>query len=213
MLSFHRTRTTFPATATVLEGTRPSPPRPPPAHSYHRHRPGLQDPGDVRAAVDADPALVSLSTWLPQRRAADMAAVTEIVHQAGALMRWDLLPLGRRCALRTRPSCGRGPVVGLPYKYYQRWSRAPLRSSTARPLREVLRSRSWGWFPARRSSLWDPGYTRPRHLPRSDWHPFQHRNRRGRGGRPGSGWSRPGPDAGQSQRLTTISRAGRRPGL
>ena len=49
------------------------------------------DPGAVRAAMDEDTALVSLSHVAYRSGAlADMAAVTEIVHQAGALMLWDL---------------------------------------------------------------------------------------------------------------------------
>src|SRR5262249_57882694 len=49
------------------------------------------DPGAVRAAVDEDTALVSLSHVAYRSGAlADMAAITEIVHRAGALMLWDL---------------------------------------------------------------------------------------------------------------------------
>ncbi len=48
-------------------------------------------PDVVRAAVDEDTALVSLSHVAYRSGAlADMPAITPIVHQAGALMLWDL---------------------------------------------------------------------------------------------------------------------------
>src|SRR5579875_2378237 len=100
------------------------------------------DPALVRAAVDEDTALVSLSHVAYRSGAlADMAAITTIAHQAGALMLWDLCH-----------SVGAVPVeldgcdVDLAVCY------------VAARLREVLRQPIWGWFSQRDQFAMGPRY-------------------------------------------------------
>jgi len=118
------------------------------------------DPGAVRAAVDEDTALVSLSHVAYRSGAlADMAAITEIVHQAGALMLWDLCH-----------SVGAVPSSSTAVTWTWR-SAAPTSTSTrvpARPRSSTSRpgcarccgSRSGAGSPSTTSSPWDPGTTR-----------------------------------------------------
>ena len=115
-------------------------------------------PDLVRAAVDEDTALVSLSHVAYRSGAlADMAAITTIVHQAGALMLWDLCH-----------SVGAVPVdldgndvdlaVGCTYKYLNAGPGAPAFAYVSARLREGLRQPIWGWFSQRDQFAMGPGY-------------------------------------------------------
>ncbi|MGH3187669.1 MAG: kynureninase [Streptosporangiaceae bacterium] len=116
------------------------------------------DPDLVRAAVDEDTALVSLSHVAYRSGAlADMPAITEIVHEAGALMLWDLCH-----------SVGTVPIeldasdvdlaVGCTYKYLNAGPGAPAFLYVAARLREVLRQPIWGWFSQRDQFAMGPRY-------------------------------------------------------
>ena len=115
-------------------------------------------PDLVRAAVDEDTALVSLSHVAYRSGAlADMAAITGLVHQAGALMFWDLCH-----------SVGSVPVdldgndvdlaVGCTYKYLNAGPGAPAFAYVSARLREILRQPIWGWFSQRDMFAMGPGY-------------------------------------------------------
>ena len=115
-------------------------------------------PDLVRAAVDEDTALVSLSHVAYRSGAlADMAAITGIAHRAGALMLWDLCH-----------SIGAVPIdldgndvdlaVGCTYKYLSAGPGAPAFAYVSARLREVLRQPIWGWFSQRDQFAMGPRY-------------------------------------------------------
>jgi kynureninase len=112
----------------------------------------------VRAAVDEDTALVSLSHVAYRSGAlADMPAITRIAHQAGALMLWDLCH-----------SVGSVPIdldgadvdlaVGCTYKYLNAGPGAPAFLYVCARLRDVLRQPIWGWFGQRDQFEMGPRY-------------------------------------------------------
>lgn len=120
------------------------------------------DPGaletQLRDAVDDDTALVSLS-HVHYRSGARLAgaAVTDLVHQRGALMLWDLAH-----------SAGSVPVdldgwqadlaVGCSYKYLNAGPGAPGWLYVRRQLQEELRQPIWGWFGRADQFSMGPGY-------------------------------------------------------
>ncbi len=116
------------------------------------------DAEQVRAAVGDDTALVSLSHVAYRSGAlADMAAITEIVHQAGALMLWDLChSVGAVPAELDR--CDVDLAVGCTYKYLNAGPGAPAFLYVAARLTEGLRQPIWGWFSQRDQFAMGPAY-------------------------------------------------------
>jgi kynureninase len=115
-------------------------------------------PDLVRAAVDEDTAVVSLSHVAYRSGAlADMGAITTIAHQAGALMLWDLCH-----AVGAVPvdldGCDVDLAVGCTYKYLNAGPGAPAFCYVAARLREVLRQPIWGWFSQRDQFAMGPRY-------------------------------------------------------
>src|SRR6201989_2522334 len=103
------------------------------------------DPGAGRAAVDEDTALVSLSHVAYRSGAlADMAAITEIVHQAGALMLWDLCHSVGAVPVEL-DRCDVDLAVGCTYKYLNAGPGAPAFLYVSARLREVVRQPVRGW--------------------------------------------------------------------
>ena len=116
------------------------------------------DPGAVRAAVDEDTALVSLSHVAYRSGAlADMAAITEIVHQAGALMLWDLCHSVGAVPVEL-DRCDVDLAVGCTYKYLNAGPGAPAFLYVSARLREVLQQPIWGWFSQRDQFAMGQGY-------------------------------------------------------
>jgi kynureninase len=116
------------------------------------------DPGVVRAAVDEDTALVSLSHVAYRSGAlADMEAVTEIAHQAGALMLWDLCHSVGAVPVEL-DRCDVDLAVGCTYKYLNAGPGAPAFLYVSARLREVLRQPIWGWFSQRDQFAMGPRY-------------------------------------------------------
>jgi len=116
------------------------------------------DPAAVRAAVDDDTALVSLSHVAYRSGAlADMAAITEIAHQAGALMLWDLCHSAGAVPVEL-DRCDVDLAVGCTYKYLNAGPGAPAFLYVAARLREVLRQPIWGWFSQRDQFAMGPRY-------------------------------------------------------
>ena len=115
-------------------------------------------PDAVRAAVDEDTALVSLSHVAYRSGAlADMAAITEIAHGAGALMLWDLCHAVGAVPVEL-DACDVDLAVGCTYKYLNAGPGAPAFLYVSARLREVLRQPIWGWFSQRDPFAMGPRY-------------------------------------------------------
>jgi kynureninase len=119
---------------------------------------GTVGPDLLRAAVDEDTALVSLSHVAYRSGAlADMAAITGIVHEAGALMLWDLCHSVGAVPIEL-DACDVDLAVGCTYKYLNAGPGAPAFLYVAARLREVLRQPIWGWFSQRDQFAMGPRY-------------------------------------------------------
>jgi len=112
----------------------------------------------VRDALDSDVALVSFSHVAYRSGAlADLAGVTALVHDAGALALWDLshsagsVPVGLAAA-------GVDLAVGCSYKYLCGGPGAPAFLYVRRDLQDQLRQPIWGWFGQRDQFDMDQSY-------------------------------------------------------
>ena len=115
-------------------------------------------PDAVREAVDEDTALVSLSHVAYRSGAlADMAAITKIAHEAGALMLWDLCHSVGAVPVEL-DACDADLAVGCTYKYLNAGPGAPAFLYVSARLTEVLRQPIWGWFSQRDQFAMGPRY-------------------------------------------------------
>jgi len=115
-------------------------------------------PDLVRAAVDEDTALVSLSHVAYRSGAlADMAAITGIAHAAGALMLWDLCHSVGAVPVDL-DGCDVDLAVGCTYKYLNAGPGAPAFGYVSARLRDVLQQPIWGWFSQRDMFAMGPRY-------------------------------------------------------
>ena len=112
----------------------------------------------VRSAVGADTALVSLSHVAYRSGAlADMAALTAVVHDAGALVLWDLCHSVGSVPVEL-DSSGADLAVGCSYKYLNAGPGAPAFLYVRAGLQERLRQPVQGWFGQRDQFAMGPGY-------------------------------------------------------
>ena len=120
----------------------------------HRHRLELipsQDgvsisPASIHELVDKDTALLSL-THVAFKSAFmyDMKKVTELAHQSGALMLWDLSHSVGAVPVDLN-ACRVDLAVGCTYKYLNGGPGAPAFLYVRRDLQKELISPIWGWF-------------------------------------------------------------------
>ena len=114
--------------------------------------------GAVRAAVDGATALVSLSHVAYRSGAlADMAQITAIAHDAGALMLWDLCHSVGSVPVEL-DACGVDLAVGCTYKYLNAGPGAPAFLYVAAGLAGSLRQPVQGWFGQRDQFGMGPAY-------------------------------------------------------
>ena len=140
-------------------------------------------PSDVGALLGGRTALVVLSHVNYRSAAiAPLEEITSLVHDAGALVLWDLchsagvLPVGLDAA-------GADLAVGCTYKYLNGGPGAPAFLYVAERLQPQLSQPIWGWFGRRDQFLMEQGYEPARgHLVLAVGHAGRARARRGRGG-------------------------------
>jgi kynureninase len=116
------------------------------------------DPAVLAAALDDRVAVVVLSHVAYRSGAlVDLPAITRLVHDAGALVLWDLshsvgsVPAGLTAA-------GADLAVGCTYKYLNGGPGAPAFLYVRRDLQEELRSPIQGWFGQRDQFAMGPVY-------------------------------------------------------
>ena len=104
------------------------------------------DEDALLAALGPDVALVSLSHVAYRSGAlADMARITGLVHDAGALMLWDLCHSAGSVPVRL-DDCGADLAIGCTYKYLNAGPGAPALLYVRSALQDRLRQPVWGWF-------------------------------------------------------------------
>ena len=118
---------------------------------------GLAD-GALRLALDERTALVSLSHVAYRSGAlGDMAKITEIIHEAGALALWDLCHSAGAVPVEL-DATGADLAIGCSYKYLNAGPGAPAFLYVRRELQERLRQPVWGWFGQRDQFEMGQGY-------------------------------------------------------
>ena len=112
----------------------------------------------VRAATDERTAVVSLSHVAYRSGAlADMAAITAIAHEAGALMLWDLCHSVGAVPVELDAS-GADLAIGCTYKYVNAGPGAPAFLYVRDGLQDAMSQPVQGWFGQRDQFAMGPGY-------------------------------------------------------
>jgi kynureninase len=146
----------FPTDRYVLEGIAAH--RGAPLRMIHTHIDEGISPAAVAEALQPDTALVCLSHVAYRSGAlADMAAITAMVHQAGALVLWDLCHSAGSVPVEL-DACGADLAVGCSYKYLNAGPGAPAFLYVRRDLHDQLRQPIQGWFGQRAQFAMGPGY-------------------------------------------------------
>src|SRR5262249_45613031 len=97
-------------------------------------------------ALGPDVALVSLSHVAYRSGAlTDMAQITRLVHDAGALMLWDLCHSAGAVPVKL-DACNADLAIGCTYKYLNAGPGAPAFLYVREDLLSELRQPVWGWF-------------------------------------------------------------------
>jgi len=115
-------------------------------------------PDRVRVALDEDVALLVLSHVNYRSAAiADMASITALAHDAGALVIWDLCHSAGSVPVDLHGS-GADLAVGCTYKYLNAGPGAPAFLYVRRELQASLRNPVQGWFGRRDQFAMGQGY-------------------------------------------------------
>jgi kynureninase len=116
-------------------------------------------PEAVEVAIDDNTALVSL-THVAFKSAFmyDMARVTELAHQSGALMLWDLSHSVGAVPIDLN-GCNVDLAVGCTYKYLNGGPGSPAFLYVRRDLQEQLIQPMWGWFAAEKPFAFELDFT------------------------------------------------------
>jgi kynureninase len=145
----------FPTDRYVLEGLA--------AQHGLEYREVRSDPVDgpdadaIGAALDGA-ALLSLSHVAYRSGAlADMAGLTALAHEHGALVLWDLSHSVGSVPVQLA-AAGADLAVGCTYKYVNGGPGAPAFTYVRRDLQAELRQPIWGWFGQRDQFAMGPGY-------------------------------------------------------
>jgi kynureninase len=113
---------------------------------------------ELLAALGPEVALVSLSHVAYRSGAlADMPRITGLVHDAGALVLWDLCHSAGAVPVRLDES-GADMAVGCTYKYLNAGPGAPAFLYVRNQLQERMRQPIWGWFGQTDQFAMGPGY-------------------------------------------------------
>jgi kynureninase len=109
-------------------------------------------------ALGPDVALVSLSHVAYRSGAlADMPRLTGLVHEAGALMLWDLCHAVGAVPVRL-DDAGADLAIGCTYKYVNAGPGAPAFLYVRRELQDRMRQPIWGWFGQNDQFAMGPAY-------------------------------------------------------
>ncbi len=113
---------------------------------------------ELLGALGPDVALVSLSHVAYRSGAlADMARITSLVHDAGALMLWDLCHAVGAVPIEL-DACGADLAIGCTYKYVNAGPGSPAFLYVRDELQSRLRQPVWGWFGQREQFEMGPAY-------------------------------------------------------
>ena len=116
-------------------------------------------PEAVEAAIDEQTALVSLShVAFKSAFMYDLAAVTDLAQQAGALTLWDLSHSAGAVPVDLN-GAGVDLAVGCSYKYLNGGPGAPAFLYVRRDLQAQLSQPIWGWFGAKSPFAFELDYT------------------------------------------------------
>ena len=120
---------------------------------------GGLDTAALREATGPRTALVCLShVAYRSGRLYDMTAINRIVHDAGALVLWDLCHSIGAIPVEL-DSSATDLAVGCTYKYVNGGPGAPAALYVRRDLQETLRQPIWGWFSQADQFAMGPRYT------------------------------------------------------
>ena len=112
----------------------------------------------LRAALGDDVALVSLSHVAYRSGAlADMARITDLVHEADAFMLWDLCHSVGSLPVEL-DACGADFAIGCTYKYVNAGPGSPAILYVRSDLQNRLSQPIWGWFGQRDQFAMGPAY-------------------------------------------------------
>lgn len=112
----------------------------------------------LAAALDERVAVVVLSAVAYRSGAlVDVPAITRLVHEAGALVLWDLSHAAGAVPVELE-AAGADLAVGCTYKYLNGGPGAPAYLYVRRNLQTQLRQPIWGWFGQRDQFAMGPAY-------------------------------------------------------